>query len=277
MNDPVTRFYNQDPELEWKRLVATPYRTIEYEVVLHFLSRYLPPEGRIVDIGGGPGRYTVALARRGYRMTLVDAAARNIEWAKQKCASAGVIDRIDGFFVQDARHLALFDDASFDAVLCMGPLYHLQRNEDRQRCLAECHRIQKANSPIFLTALPRMSYIRDALRAGTFLDSVRDHAAAIEEIQWQGYSMHAQLPNIYFCDPAEIPAQLRRAGYDCLEIASTHGFVSFFDDQVNLAAADAQVWNRLLQWIIDSCTDPAALSAADHLFAVGRKRANQEK
>jgi 2-polyprenyl-3-methyl-5-hydroxy-6-metoxy-1,4-benzoquinol methylase len=57
---------------EWRRLDADAYQRLEFETTLLFLEEHLPQKGLILDAGGGPGRYTIQLARRGYEVVLLD-------------------------------------------------------------------------------------------------------------------------------------------------------------------------------------------------------------
>ena len=72
MNDVVRRRYDADPESEWERLVRDPYRRLEFIITRHFLDKYLPAKGVVLDAGGGPGRYTITLAKKNYTMVLLD-------------------------------------------------------------------------------------------------------------------------------------------------------------------------------------------------------------
>ena len=76
--------YNKNPEREWNRLEKDAYHRIEYEVVTHYLQKYLPKSGRLLDAGGGPGRYAFELARQGYDVTLLDLSDGCIRMAKHK-------------------------------------------------------------------------------------------------------------------------------------------------------------------------------------------------
>ncbi len=271
MKNPVSTFYNNNPENEWNRLFLTPYRRIEYEVIQYFLSRYLPTQGNILDLGGGPGRYTISLCQKGYQCTLVDISEANIKLAKQKIENYGVQSFVDMAVVGDALNLDFLPDKHFDAVLCMGPFYHLIRLEERMQCLKECARIIKPHAPLFITCLPRETYIRDALRAGQFIDLVQHNKQAVEEILEYGYSKSAQVPNSYFCHPSEIDHCFDESGFECILKASCYGFASFMDAQVNEIGKHPEVWQQLIQWIIETCTEPSALAGAEHLFAIGKK------
>ena len=101
-------------------------------------------------------------------MTLVDLSEANIHLAEKKIDAAGIRANIEAVLTADARSLPQLNDEHFDAVLCMGPLYHLPEERDRLACLRECARVLKPEAPLFITAVPRGSFIRDAVRSGTF-------------------------------------------------------------------------------------------------------------
>jgi ubiquinone/menaquinone biosynthesis C-methylase UbiE len=272
MSDPVTVYYDQNPELEWNRLFVTPYRRIEYEVVLYYLDHYLPPTGLILDLGGGPGRYTLYLARKEYQVVLLDISSANIQFARDKIQKAGVSRWVRQAAVADARDLRFIPDHTFDALLCMGPLYHLPKLEDRLQCLRECHRVMKPGAPLFLTLLPRCTYLRDALRAGNFEPSVQTGLSAIEEILERGTSSLSQVPNMYFCHPEEAEDWLELSGFELIKLVSTHGFASFMDDRVNQLSKNASTWSVLLKLVLATCTDPNSFSAAEHLFGIAKRK-----
>jgi S-adenosylmethionine-dependent methyltransferase len=271
MNSSVQYFYDQSPENEWNRLVRSPYRKIEFEVISHFLSEYLPPSGTILDLGGGPGRYTISLAQKGYRVTLIDVSPKNIELARQKIQGKNLLDRVERIVVGDEHSLSSYPAGAFDAVLCMGPLYHLQKEEDRLFCLQQCVRVLKPQSPIFVTLYPRLSYLHDAIRSGTCLSLFEQDGAALEDILAKGYSPRAGLPNTHFCNPDDVIAWFHRAGLEVLERASVYGPFSFQDRCVEDIAASPQAWNRMLNLILDTCTDPHMFSSAEYLLAIGEK------
>ncbi|MEW6237954.1 MAG: methyltransferase domain-containing protein [Candidatus Omnitrophota bacterium] len=273
-NDPIAEFYDRNPENEWNRLFVTPYRQIEFEVIHYFWNRYLPPQGKILDLGGGPGRLTISLAKKGYKVSLVDISPANIEWARKKIAGCGAAENVENLIVADARRLPMFHAETFDAVLCMGPLYHLVDHRERLQCLRECARIMKPDAPLFVTLLPRWKLLRDALRAGEFEKEAELRSAALEEILQRGYSNAAQIPPTYFCHPGELAQWFAESGFHLLKMASCHGFASFVDEKVNAIARNASAWQSLIRWVLDSCDDPEALSSAEHLLGIGKKRIN---
>ena len=104
------------------------------------LERYLPAAPAVLaDVGGGPGRYALWLARQRYRVHLVDPVTLHVEQARSASQTSST-EVLASAQVGDARELP-FPDASMDAVLLLGPLYHLSERADRLQALAEARRV----------------------------------------------------------------------------------------------------------------------------------------
>lgn len=119
--DKIEQFYDDAAPREWERLER---HRMEFAITRRALADHLPPPpATILDIGGGPGRYAIALAQQGYTVTLLDLSQVQLDWARGKAVEASVelADYVHG----NALDLGRFPAASFDAALLMGPLYHL--------------------------------------------------------------------------------------------------------------------------------------------------------
>src|SRR5881409_4340794 len=87
----VKRFYGISAEREWGRLEQPHDGRLEFAVHKSWIGRNLPPPpARILDIGGGPGRYSIWLAEQGYKATLGDLSPELLEVARAKSRDAGV-------------------------------------------------------------------------------------------------------------------------------------------------------------------------------------------
>lgn len=141
-------YYELDKERD--RLAESVGR-VEYERTIELIGRTLPaPDAVVADIGGGPGRYTDWLVDNGYRVVHRDVVEHHVE---QVIGRHG--DRVDAA-VGDARRLDL-DDASVDAALLLGPLYHLADRADRVRALREARRVTRPGGVVYAAAISRWS------------------------------------------------------------------------------------------------------------------------
>lgn len=129
----VKDWYTKTAGFEWRRLWRNPYRQIEFTVTMHFLKKYLPKKGLLLDAGGGPGRYTIELARKGYDMVLLDITPKMLKLAKKKIKDADVQEKVKQIVEGSIVDLSMFKDETFDGVLCLGgPLTHILEKEGRR-------------------------------------------------------------------------------------------------------------------------------------------------
>ena len=142
---------------EEARLAVSAAGLLEFERTKEIVLRHLPPPPAVVaDIGGGPGRYAHWLAGLGYQVLHRDLMPLHVAQLQQsRGAGAGI-----GSAVADARDLDLAD-RSVDAVLLLGPLYHLDQRRDRLAALAEAKRIARPGAPVFAATITRWALRMD--------------------------------------------------------------------------------------------------------------------
>ena len=142
--EAIRSHYDENPRKEWDRLQKRfPY---EKYITTRMMDRYIRPGDAVLDIGGGPGQYSVHYAKQGHPVTLLDLSPENVRYAKQKARQYGVrIAALQG----NALDLSRFPDASFDVVFLMGPLYHLMEGESRKQALREAARVLKPGGYLF--------------------------------------------------------------------------------------------------------------------------------
>jgi len=131
----IRAFYNNGWEREADRLV---HRQLEADVTWRYLDRYLPARGRILDVGFGTGFYTLPLADRDYRITAVDLSDEFVTRCEAQAVELGLSDQID-FLAGDARTLEQLPREAFEAVLLLGPMYHLVMEVDRTAALRSAY------------------------------------------------------------------------------------------------------------------------------------------
>src|SRR4051812_42501750 len=104
-HEDVRRYYEVFGEREWQRLENPADGAIEFAVTCHALATYLPDVGRVLDLGGGPGRYTLWLAERGYRIVLADLSPTLLAVARERVHQSPVATRIEAIVEADACDL----------------------------------------------------------------------------------------------------------------------------------------------------------------------------
>ena len=262
---PVRRFYEGAPVYEWERMER--HRT-EFAVTLRALAEHLPPApARILDCGGGPGRYALALAQRGYDVTLFDLTPALLDLAREKAAEAGVT--LAGYEVGTALDLSRFAEATFDAVLLMGPLYHLLEERERRAALAEAVRVLKPGGVLFAAFISRYAGHRDC--AVRYPERLLEDGAVYAQILESGIV----LPQVeggwtaYFAHPDEMLPLCHGAGLEVAALLAVEGVVSGHEAAVN--ALTGAAWEQWVEVSYRLAHEPALRGAVDHLLAVAHK------
>ena len=126
---------------EDSRLVKDRAHNVEYLTTMRYIEKFLKPGSKILEIGAATGRYSIALAKKGYDVTAVDLTPSYVEIMKQKGR------RLKNFHCMqaDALDLSMFSDNSFDMVLNFGPMYHLFNQKDKNQAVKETIRVAKKN------------------------------------------------------------------------------------------------------------------------------------
>ncbi len=181
------------------------------ELILRFLP---PPPGVVLDVGGGPGRYSCWLAGLGYQVHLIDPVEKHVRQARE--ASDSQPRRpLASVALGDARSLDHGDGAA-DAVLLMGPLYHLVDREQRLRALREAHRVLRPGGLLIAKAVNRFASLLDALTRG-FIDDpdyIPILRRDLEDGQHRGHEDGSSyFTTAFFHRPEELEDEVCEAGF----------------------------------------------------------------
>lgn len=262
----IAALYNSDPEREHSRLER---HQLEHDLTWRYLNQYLPPRGSILEIGAATGRYTLELAKRGYKLTAVDLSAVELEKCRTNIVEEGLESQVR-FVVADARDLGKVTAREFDAVLLMGPLYHLVVDSDRQAALKQaCDRMRKGGI-LFSAFISRFGILGDLLKN---VPGWIEEQAEVQSVLEQGKDPD-DYPRGgfrgYFAQVCEIAPLHEALGFETLTVAGIEPSISADDESYNkLESKQRQLWLDLLYEV---STEASILGASRHLLYVGRKK-----
>ena len=226
-----------------------------------------PPPARILDVGSGPGRYAIRLKQRGYSVAIADVSRKCLQLAEEKAAREGV--RFDAVVCETATNLSVFPDGEFDAVLLMGPLYHLKLESERTKAVTEAMRVARPGGVLFSVHLSRYSVLRYAAKvrpaqlstAPSFYDSILQKGV--------GELGNGFLDTCYCADPLEIQPFMEGLGLTTLDLVGCEGVVAEVEEKLNeLPREDLTRWIDL-NYRLGRRRELHAASA--HLLHVGKK------
>jgi len=239
---------------------------VEWVVNTHFLEEYLPPEGRVLDLGGGTGRYTEWLATQGHEVVLADLSPDLVAIARERIDSPRVVEIVEC----DARELARWSDASFSAAVVLGPLYHMPDEADRNIVVDEVKRVVRPGGVAFFALMPTLTFLRRTVA----IPDERRHLADetfVRDLLADGRftnDIPGRFTHGWGVNPAEVVPWFEQHGLSTLALAASEGIASGMESAfVDLEGEASEVARRLL---VETSTDPSILGAAKHLLWVGR-------
>jgi len=260
----IREFYDTSVDAEWDRIANRP----EYLLTCRMLDRYIKPGEKVLDIGGGPGRYSLYLAVKGCDVTLFDLSPENAKFAAMRAREQGLsIQAITG----DARDADKLTHEKYDHVLLMGPMYHLLEEIDRIRAVNAALELLVPGGIIYISFINMMGGIIYSMKeAPEVLMSTDPFEIMFKEnfIAKKSYGGNA-FTQAFFIEQSEILPFMSQFPLDKMHFFGQEGILSPCEN--NIMSQSQEV---VTQWL-DLCEKlwerEELLSWAEHLMYVGRK------
>lgn len=259
MDLEVRAFYIEGSR-EDERLRLRAHGVLERVRTQELLARFLPsPPAAVLDVGGGTGVHAEWLAGRGYAVHLIDPIEEHVAVAARLPGVASTVG--------DACRLRQAD-GSQDAVLLLGPLYHLVERDARLRALREARRVARSGAPVIAAGISRYATLMDIGSDGRLTEAVEPFLNQLHATgQFRGGVVG--FTTAYFHLPDELALELADAGLRDVEVYGIEGpagptlralGLGRIDELLEPAVRAARMVER----------EPALIAASGHLLAVGR-------
>jgi SAM-dependent methyltransferase len=260
--------YDRTPDLEWARLTKSLHARFEHEVTTHACGRHLPPApARLLDAGGGPGRYTIDLASQGYLVTLVDLNPAYLEFARGRIAEAGstVQRNVEAVLEASIADLSILSDEEYDAVLCLGGvLSYLTDQPSRRKALGELRRVAKPGAPVFVSAMNRLSGYRGAVQWPDAFDRIFPSD--------DGLGLLEDGTPVRELAPEEFVSELAEAGLAPERVYGSAGIAAHLPEASLVTVRQSpERWRRWHAAFLATCDHPSIVGLSPHLLAVAHR------
>lgn len=241
---------------EAKRL-STKAGKVEFITTVRYIEKYLKPGDKILDVGAGTGAYSIYFSRNGYEISALELADANVAAFRKRIMPGDCIDLIQG----NALDLSRYPDKHFDIVLVLGPLYHLERKEDKQRCIEEAKRVCKDGGKIFFAFISNDMVILTELMYNEkfFFGDTYDH---------DSFKVY-DFPFV-FNTLDEMREILHRGGVKILDEVASDGVSELLEGRIN--ALEEESYEQYLRYHFYTCEKPEMLGRSNHLLFVTEKK-----
>jgi len=263
-------FYDELAEGEWRRLVATPHARVSYEVHRRFLDPFVRPRDRVLEIGAGPGRFTIELATRGAVVEVTDFSPVQLDLHRHHVGASEAESAVASRSLLDVCDTSRYQDATFDVVLAYGgPLSYAFEGIDD--AMAGLFRIVKPGGYVVASVMSALGSWRYFLR-----EVVEESRVAGEDandlVLTTGDLRH--LPSAHVCQmfrAREVDELVTRHGGEMVA-RSASNWASLEDpDVIEELEGDPDRWARFIEHEVAACAEPGALDGGTHLLFAARR------
>lgn len=243
--------------------LLTRHGSVEYITTMKYIHECLAlaGDGRILEIGAGTGRYSIALAREGYPVTAVELVPHNIEVLKSKLDGTEPIEVHEG----DALDLSFLRDESYDVTLLLGPMYHLFTKEDKLRALSEALRVTRKGGYLLVAyCMNEATIIQYCFMKGALGRVLADDML---EPDWHCRSEPSEIFELVRTeDIAELDAAI---GAERIKLVATDGASHYF--RAMLEAMDEATFEKWVEYHLATCERQDLVGASNHTLDILRK------
>ena len=247
--------YREDVRLEKSR-----HGQLEYFTTMHYINKMTAANTSVLEIGAGTGRYSIALAKKGYNVTAVELADKNLDILMENAKGIDNLHCYQG----DALDLGRFDDNSFDLTLVLGPLYHLYAKEDMLKALNEAVRVTKPEGIIMTAFLSIHAIMHDDYLQGNFVYGFKENFT--EDFKVKHFT--EQLFTGFYIDEFE-------ALFDTLHVKhittiATDSILELAEMTKNFAMSDED-FDLFAKYHLHNCEKREYLGSSSHLLHICQK------
>jgi SAM-dependent methyltransferase len=271
----IRGFFDDYGEKEWQRFDKSLTNRVNLLIHTHFLHRFVRPDDSVLEIGAGPGRFTIELARLGARVTVGDISPVQLSLNERMVAEAGLEASVVSRDIVDVVDLSKYSDGSFDAVVCYGgPIsYALDRGD---QAIASLLRTVKPGGHLLFSVMSLLGSTRRFLPgviadANTFgievVNRVRETGDLVGEVAL-GHRCHmyrwSELVTMLGNHPCRIVAS---AAANFLAVGNEETLQQISDDE--------EVWDTFMKWELEFCQQPGVIDGGTHIIAVVQRQPEQ--
>lgn len=254
----LEKYYNKFNE---DHRLTTRHGQVEFTTTMKYIHDFIGENQKlkILDVGAGTGRYSIALAREGHSVTAVELVERNRKVMESKHEHVNI-------WPGNAMDLSFLEDETFDITLVFGPMYHLMTEEEKLKAFSEAKRVTKTGGHIFVAyVLNDYSVITYCFKQNKIKECMERKSLT------EDFHQIATEDDLYSYLRLEDINQLNeKSGLERVKIIAADGPADYIRRELN--ALDEESFSYFLQYHLANCERPELLGASSHLVDILIKR-----
>lgn len=256
----VSSFY--DDIDEDSRLNRSRHGQLEYATTMEYIHRYAKQGAKVLEIGAGTGRYSIALAKEGYKVTAIELVESNLEVLRKNSSDIKDIDSYQG----DALNLSRFEDNQFDVTLLFGPMYHLYSKEDVHKAIDEAIRVTKSDGIILIAFLSVYAIMYDNYLNGNLASGIEENFDDIYKVK----HFEEQLFTGYDIVEFEQLFETHKVKY--LSTVAVDSILELSEGRNDFRMSDEE-FELFVKYHLATCEKRELLGSSSHLLYICKKEA----
>jgi ubiquinone/menaquinone biosynthesis C-methylase UbiE len=273
----ISDFYDKYGMSEWERLNFNAYNRINFYLHMHFLYSFIGQGKKVLDAGCGAGRFSIEIAKNDSSVTLLDISKEQLRIAKSKLEESNLLSKVDGIINGDLRDLSMFEDNTFNAVVCYGaPLNYLLEN--REKAVEELIRVTKPGGTVLISVNSKWGVIRTQLGREDFdytsFFGKPDYWYINEVVETGDLPQHEMVshPPRHFFEAEELENLLVKMGLEDIVLGGSPCVTSAFRKAAETLEKDEVAWRTILNLEEKAYCKRTMVDNGEFLLARGTKK-----
>lgn len=261
--------------LEYEKIRLEQDSPIEFELTKRTMDKWIKHDSTVLDVGVGVGHYASQLALRGCKLHLVDICESFLNLSIERIAQHNLSKNILSSTRSSATNLDFISDNSVDCVLMLGPFYHLVEKEQRQKAVAEAHRVLKSGGLFFAAAINRLGIFHELFKTDRYFDNTEINIHKISKELDDFYKTGVTNENIFkplgdgYCATINEFTDLFSTSFTQVDFLGLESFSAYKQKMIfEKKPEDVEIWLSILEKTARSIE---GMATSEHLLYVGRK------